>query len=313
MTGQALPTRNLIGPANAAEARPGGKGTGLRASRVVGKALTYLVLTAFSAVFIFPLLFTISCALKSNEQMFVIPPVWIPQPIVFEHTIKAWTYLPFSRYTLNTLIVTLANSTGHLLCASLVAFGFARLRAPGRDRLFAVLLATLMLPGQVTMIPNYILMKYLGWLDTFLPLIVPAYLGGAGGAFFIFLLRQFMLGISTELDDAARIDGCSSFRVFWNIVLPLTKPALGAVAIFTFVGNWNDFLGPLIYINQQTKFTIALGLRLYQLQVFGGAIHGPTIQGLLGVSLIVLLPVVVVFFLAQKQFIQGITFTGLKG
>lgn len=309
MVSKALPG-NRMEPAAGTRLRARGY---YRFLRLGGKAITYFVLTVFSLIFIFPLLFTLSNALKPNDQMFVIPPVWIPRPPIIQHTIDAWTFLPFTRFTINTLIITLTNTLGHLLCASLVAFGFARLRAPGRDKLFGVLLATLMLPGQVTMIPNYILMKYLHWLDTFYPLIVPAYLGAAGGAFFIFLLRQFMLGISTELDDAARIDGCNSLRVFWNIVLPLTKPALGAVAIFSFVGNWNDFFGPLIYLNQQTKFTLALGLRLYQLQVFGGAIHGPNIQGLLGLSLVVLVPVVVVFFLAQKQFIQGITFTGLKG
>ncbi|MCL5998472.1 MAG: carbohydrate ABC transporter permease [Chloroflexi bacterium] len=311
MTHQVLPTSR---PALVADRTSRGRRQplgGYRALKSLSKVLTYTVLTALSAISVFPLLFTLSNALKSNDQMYVMPPVWIPNPLMIEHTVTAWNALPFTLYTFNTLVITILSMAGHLLSGSLVAFGFSRLRGPGRDKLFALLLATMMLPGQVTIIPDYIMMKYLGWLDTFLPLIVPSFFGG--GAFFIFLLRQFMLGISTELDDAARIDGCSSWRIYWSIVLPLIKPALGAVAIFAFVGNWNDFFYPLIFLNQQSKFTIALGLRLYQLQVFHTSFRTHSVQGLLGLSLVVLLPVVIVFFFAQKQFIQGITFTGLKG
>lgn len=284
-----------------------------RRLRVAARVATYLALTGLATVFVFPLLFTLSNALKSDEQIFALPPVWIPKPIVFRYIAMGWTLLPFTRYTINTLFVTITALVGHVLSSAFVAFGFTRLRGPGRDKLFALVLATMMLPRQVTMIPTYLLMRYLGWVDTYFPLIVPAYLGGA--PFFIFLVRQFMLGISRELDDAARIDGCGSWDIFWKVILPLLKPALGAVAIFAFVGNWNDFLGPLIYLNSAHKLTLSVGLRLYQITVIelGLVKVEGGLQSLLGISLIVLLPVVVIFFSAQKQFIQGITFTGIKG
>ena len=292
-------------------ARPDSAARLSTALRALGKAAVYGVLIFLSSVFIFPILFTLSNALKPDEQMFTLPFVWLPKPLVFRNTVEAWTWLPFTRYTFNTLTITIAALIGNVLSASMVAFGFARLRFPGRNLLFGMLLTSMMLPGQVTMIPTFIMMKYLGWLDTYLPLIVPAYFGG--GAFAIFLVRQFMLGITTELDDAARIDGCGSFRIYWTIMLPLIKPALGAVAIFSFVSHWNNFFGPLIYLSSQKKYTLALGLRIYQLNVFAGSVPGLRLQGLFGLSLVVLLPVVLVFFFAQKQFIQGITFTGLKG
>lgn len=284
-----------------------------RAARRLGRVLIYVVLAAASLVFVFPLAFTVSMSLKSDAQLFVNPPVWIPHPVVPENYVRGWTTLPFSLFLRNTMVVVIAAATGQVLSCSLVAFGFSRLRGPGRDLLFAMVLATMMLPGQVTMVPTYILFRYLGWVDTFLPLTVPAWLGGS--AFFIFLLRQFMLGITTELDDAARIDGAGNFRIYWDIVLPLTKPALGAVAIFSFVSHWNDFLYPLIYLNSQENYTLALGLRIFQLQVgsLAGASSRIDVQGLMAVSLLALVPVVAVFFVAQKQFIQGITFTGMKG
>jgi multiple sugar transport system permease protein len=276
----------------------------------------YAMLIGASLIFISPVLFTLSNALKSDEQMYRYPIEWIPNPVDISATIAAVTYLPFGRYAINTFVIAIGNTLGHILCGSLVAFGFSRLRGPGRDALFSLLVATMMLPAQVTIIPTYILMTRLGWMDTFLPLIVPAYVGAAGGsAFFIFLLRQFMLGINTELDDAARIDGCGTLRLWWEIIMPLMKPAVAAVAVFGFVGNYNDFFGPLLYLNDRKKLTLALGLRFVQTNMLGGAAReaAPSVQGLFGLALLVLLPIVIVFFAAQKYFIQGVTFTGFKG
>jgi multiple sugar transport system permease protein len=204
----------------------------------------------------------------------------------------------------NTVWITALSMFGTLLSCSWVVYGFARFRFPGRDFFFLLLLATMMLPAHVTLIPLFILFREFNWLNTYLPLIVPAFFGNA---FFIFLLRQFFMTIPTELDDAAKIDGCSYVGIWWRILLPLTKPALATVAIFSFIGNWNEFLLPLIYLNDESKFTLTLGLA-----TFRGLYH--TQWGyLMAASVTVLLPCLVVFFLAQRSFVEGITFSGLQG
>jgi ABC-type glycerol-3-phosphate transport system permease component len=208
------------------------------------------------------------------------------------------------RYVLNSAYLAALTIVGQLLSCSLVAYGFARLRWPGREALFGVLLATMMLPHQVTMIPVFLIYKALGWYNTLKTLWVPSFLGSA---FFIFMLRQFMKGIPTDLEDAAKIDGCSLLGIYWRIVLPLVKPALAAVAIFTFMGTWNDFMGPLIYVNDQRLYPLALGLFDFR------TLHGGDFGLLMAASTLMTLPVVAVFFLAQKYFIQGVTLTGMKG
>jgi multiple sugar transport system permease protein len=222
-----------------------------------------------------------------------------------ENYAAAWTAKPFTRFTLNTLFVTFCCILGQVLSASLVAFAFARLEWPGRNLLFFGMLATMMLPGEVTMIPNYLIFRHLGWIDTFLPLIVPSFLGG--GAFFIFLFRQFFLTLPRELDEAARVDGCSSLRIYWSVLMPLCKPILATIAVFSFVAHWNDFLTPLIYLNSSEKFTLALGL-----QFFRGT-YETDMHLLMAASTLVLLPVILVFFFAQKQFVKSIVLTGMKG
>jgi len=217
----------------------------------------------------------------------------------------AWTAEPFNRFLLNTLIITLACIIGQVFSASLVGFGFSRLHFPGRNALFFVMLATLMLPGQVTMIPVYLIYRSLGWIDTFLPLTVPAFLGG--GPFFIFLFRQFFMTLPRELDEAARVDGCSAFRIYWNVLMPLCKPVVATIAVFSFIAHWNEFLAPLIYLNSPEKQTLALGLRTFQ-GTFVTQLHL-----LMAASLVVLLPILVIFFLAQKQFIKGVALSGIKG
>lgn len=218
---------------------------------------------------------------------------------------EAWTAKPFTHYTLNTLLITLSSIVGQVLSASLVAFAFARLEWPGRKLLFGVVLATMMLPAEVTMIPTYMIFRSLGWIDTFLPLIVPAFLGG--GAFFIFLFRQFFLTLPRELDEAARVDGCSSFGIYRFVLMPLCKPIIATIAVLSFVAHWNDFLTPLIYLNSTDKFTLALGLRFFQ-----GA-YTTDMHLLMAASTLALLPVIAVFFLGQKYFVRSIVLTGTKG
>jgi multiple sugar transport system permease protein len=214
--------------------------------------------------------------------------------------------MPFPRFFLNTVIIVVLTVLGATLSAALCAYGFARLRFRGREPLFILLLATMMIPGQVTMIPVYILFKELHWINTYLPLIVPAWFGG--GAFSIFLLRQFFQGIPFEMEEAARMDGCSPLATWWRIILPLSFPALATIGIFTFMGAWNDFMGPLIYINDTEKYTLALGLNLFK-----GQYGTDTPQLMMAATLVVLLPVLLIFFFAQKQFIQGIVISGVKG
>ncbi len=216
----------------------------------------------------------------------------------------ALNFIPLGCYLWNTIILVVLNVCGQLFSCSLVAYSFARLRWPGRDGLFALLLATMMLPGQVTMIPVFLIYRALGWYNTLQPLWVGSLFGSA---FFIFMLRQFMRTIPLDLEDAAKIDGCSFFGLYWRIVLPLMKPALAAVAIFTFMGTWNEFMGPLIYLNDQRLYPLSLGLYQFRIE------HGTDFGMLMSASTIMTLPVVFVFFLAQKHFIQGVTLTGMKG
>ncbi len=234
-----------------------------------------------------------------------LPPEVIPAPFVWSNYPAALAYFPFLQFLANTVEIVTGVLIGHLLTASLCAFGFARLRWSGRDRWFFVLLMTVMLPGTVTLIPTFLLFKLIGWVNSFRPLIVPAFFGG--GAFNIFLLRQYMMTIPLELDDAARIDGCSDLGIFWKIVLPLSSPALAAVATFTFASTWNDFLNPLIYLNDDSKYTLALGLSMFQGQ------HGADWSLLMAAAVVITIPTVLIFLVAQRYFIQGIALTGIKG
>ena len=243
----------------------------------------------------------------SCRIVLVLEPTNRPQAVYDKYTrnyFESVRYIPFWRYTVNSVFLVVMNILGQLFGCSFVAYAFARLKWPGRDVCFGLLLATMMLPGQVTMIPVFLIFKSLGWFNTLNPLWVPSFLGSA---FFIFLLRQFMKTIPTDLEDAAKIDGCGFFGIYWRIILPLVKPALAAIAIFTFMGSWNDFMGPLIYVNDQRIYPLSLGLFMFQ--TMWGAEHGM----LMAASALMTLPVVVMFFLAQRYFIQGVTLTGMKG
>lgn len=264
----------------------------------------YAALVVLSGVFLTPLYWLIASALKPSYEVFVFPPVWWPVPARWINFLTALTQLPFARYALNTMVIALLCVIGNVVSSALVAFGFSRFRFRGRGVLFLVLLATLMIPYQVVLVPQFILFHALGWVNTFLPLTVPAFFGSA---FYIFLFRQFFLTIPRELEDAAVIDGAGWFQVFTQVILPLAKPAVTAVAIFSFQGAWNDFLAPLIYLDSPGRFTLQLGLSLFQ-----GSFRSQW-NLMMAASLAVMLPLVVLFFILQRYFVQGITLTGVKG
>ncbi len=276
----------------------------IRSTRTLHHILIYGLLVAGSIVFLLPLLWMLSTSLKVSSAVFAYPPSFLPTSLQWHNYIDGWTALPFTTFLKNSVIITGANVVGNVVSCSLVAFGFSRLRARGRGLLFLLVLGTMMIPNEVTMVPRFILFKQLGWINTLAPLIVPAWFGYP---FFIFLLRQFFMGIPRELDEAAYIDGASFFRVFWNVILPLSKPALGAVAIFSFIGNWNNLLDPLIYLRSQDLYTIALGLNLFLGQ------YVTVVNQLMAVSILALVPILVIFFFAQKMFVQGVSLTGMGG
>jgi len=273
-------------------------------NQVIRTAVAVVILLAGLALVMGPYLWMISTSLKTDREVFVRPPVWIPNPIQWSNYPDAWHWGDLGRATLNTLVIAVTRLIGTVLSSSVVAYGFARLRAPGRDVLFTILLATMMLPGVVTMIPVFLLFARLKWVDSFLPLIVPAYFGSA---FNIFLLRQFFLTIPLDLEDAAIMDGAGRLRIWATIFMPLSIPALATVGIWSFMGSWNDFMGQLIYINDLRKYPLSLAMERFLQQ------HGAEWTLLMAASVMTTLPLVVLFFLAQRTFIQGIVTTGLTG
>ena len=275
-----------------------------RMQKRFGTATIHVVLILGAFVLMIPLAWMFSTSLKDLGAVMVIPPEWIPEPAHWDNYIQIFRVVPFGLYLRNTIIITLLDVVGKVLSCSMVAFAFSRLRWRGRDTVFLIMLATLMLPPQVTLVPQFVVYRYLGWIDTYLPLVLPNWFGGP---FLVFLLRQFFMTIPLELDDAARIDGASIFGIYWRIVLPLSKPALAAVAIFMFNASWNDFFGPLIYLHSQELYTLSLGLRSFQDQNY------TEWHLLMAASLVAMVPVLLIFFFAQKYFIQGIVFTGVKG
>jgi ABC-type glycerol-3-phosphate transport system permease component len=278
--------------------------TPLRGRRLARQAIVYTLLLLGSAVFLLPLFWALSSSLKPDYQVLEFPPRWIPDPIRWQNYPEALTYVPFGRYALNTLTIAAGAIFGNLLSCTLVAYGFARLRARGKNVLFILMLSTMMLVDPVRIIPMYLEFNALGWIDSFLPLIVPAFFGSP---FYIFLLRQFFLNIPRELEDAALIDGANRLQILWQVILPISRPALAAVAIFNFQGVWNDFLPPLVFLQTQTNYTIALGLQFFR------ATYSIQWGYLMAASIVAMLPVMIVFFLAQKQFIEGISLSGIKG
>lgn len=276
------------------------------------RTLSYVLLVVGGLAMLLPFLWMISTSLKTPDQVVAQPPTWIPSPVAWGNYVEFWNSPPvpggFTRFTLNTLLITGVCMVGEVLSATIVAYGFARYRFPGRDFWFMVLLATMMLPGAVTLVPTFIMFKELGWIDTYLPLTVGAFFGG--GAFYIFLARQFFLTIPVELEEAARLDGCTDWQIFTKVFLPLSKPLLVTIAVFSFTAHWKDFMGPLIYLNSADGFTLTLGLNWFKQSIVG---QGSTPYHLLmAATIVVILPMIALFFLAQKAFTEGITMSGLK-
>jgi len=271
----------------------------------ISQTIVTIILILGSLLILSPVWWMFATSVKSMGEIMQFPPTFIPKEWHFKNYIETWKAAPFTRYLFNTLLITLCVVIGNVLSNSFIAYGFAKIRFKGRNVLFAVVLATMMIPGFVTMIPHYIMYSKIGWLNTYLPLILPSFFGSA---FNIFLIRQFYLGVPNELIEAAKIDGASHVYIWSRIMIPLAKPAIATVAIFSFNGAWNDFLGPLLYINDDTLYTLQLGL-----QVFKGQLDTQW-NYLMAGSLLVLLPVIIIFFIFQKYFIEGMNLTaGSKG
>jgi ABC-type glycerol-3-phosphate transport system permease component len=274
-----------------------------------GDMIVFLVLCLGAAVVLVPFFWQVSTSLKSDAQVNMIPPQWIPQPAYPDNYVKAFSELPFNYFFRNTIIIELGVLAGTLISATMVAYAFARLNAPFKNTLFIIVLSTMMMPGVITLVPSYFIFVKLGWVDTLLPLIVPTWLGG--GAFNIFLLRQFFLSIPGELGDAAAIDGAGTFRTIFQIYVPLAKPAIAAVAIMTFIGTWHDFMGPLIYLNSEHNFTLALGINEFiQENNIGAQTHWPLVMA---ASTAIILPPLLVFLFFQRYFVEGVLLGGTKG
>jgi multiple sugar transport system permease protein len=266
--------------------------------------LLYAILIAVGIFFMIPFGWMMSTSLKQPSQIWIHPPKWIPEPIVWGNFPRALKMMKFMLQLKNTLIYSGITIVGVVLSCSLVAYGFARFEFPGRDFLFLLMISTIMIPPQVTIIPTFILFTLLRWTNSLRPLIIPAFFGVP---FFIFLLRQFFMTIPRDLDEAAIIDGSGYFRIYWQIILPLSKPAIAAIVIFQFVGTWNDFFGPLVYLNDESKYTLSIGLRAFQ------GVYSTEWALLMAASIVVVMPCLLIYFFAQKYFIQGVVFSGIRG
>jgi len=266
--------------------------------------LIHILLIPAAFVFLLPFLWMLSTSLKPDAQLYAYPPIWIPNPLQWANYPKSVSYVPFFVYLKNTLIISPISMVGVVISSALAAYSLSRIQWPGRHILFLLTIATLMLPFQVTLIPVFLVFKNLGWVGDFRPLILPQFLGYA---YYIFLMRQFFMGIPTELSEAAYIDGANEFRIFWSVILPLAKPALATVAVFQFIRSWTDYLNPLIYLNDQSLYTLQLGLQQYSSQ------YGREWGLLMAAAVQITLPPFVIFFLTQRTFVQGVTLTGIKG
>ncbi len=274
--------------------------------------ILYLLLLLGTVASLSPFIWSIMGSLMTDIEVSSYPPRLVPAEFQWVNYVRVWTEVPFGQWVLNSFFVVSLAVLGSLLSAILVAYAFARFRFPGRNLFFLLMLSTLMLPTEVTLIPTYLLFRELKWLDTLKPLIVPAFFAaGGGGAFNIFLMRQFLLGIPRELDEAAYVDGANSWHILWQILVPLSKPVLATIAVIGFIAHWNQFLQPLIYLNTIEKFTLAVGIRSFQL---GGIPNVLTMDHLLlAASVLMTLPPILLFFMAQSYFVRGIALSGIKG
>lgn len=265
----------------------------------------HFLLIAIAGISLLPLVYMVSTSLKERGQEFSHPIEWIPDPALWSNYATALDVVPAMTFLANTMIITALTLVGGLLSSSLAAYSFARCRFPGRDIFFMIMLSGMMLPYMVTTIPQFVLFRELGWINTLMPLWVPAFFGGA--PFYIFLLRQFFKGLPRDLEDAAKLDGASYLRIWWTIAMPLAKPALATVAILSILHNWNDFVGPLIYLQTQDNWTLALGIRLFRDQ------YQVNFNLMMAYAVLMTIPVFTVFFAFQKYFVRGITISGMGG
>jgi multiple sugar transport system permease protein len=264
----------------------------------------FFILAVITLVFLVPLFWLVSSSLKENTELFSVPVKWLPSKLHFENYVRMFTYFPFTLYLKNTLIIVFFNIIGSVASSAVIAYGFSRLNWKGRDKVFVIVLITMILPFQVTMVPLFMMFQRMGWIGTFLPLTVTCFFGNP---FYIFLMRQFFLSLPMELNDAARIDGSGEFRIFAQIAIPLSTPVLATVAIFSFLKTWNDFIGPLIFLANQKLYTLSIGAQMIRSRL------QPNWEILMPLGVVMVLPVLILFFLMQKYFIQGIAMSGIKG
>ncbi|WP_084678038.1 carbohydrate ABC transporter permease [Actinopolymorpha alba] len=274
-----------------------------QARKLWDKIAVRIFLVAMSAIFLLPLYWMFATSLKSNEELGITPPTLIPESWKWSNYVDAFQAFPFATYFGNSFLITILSVIGSVISNVIVAYGFSCIEWRGRDKVFYLVLATLFIPFPIAIIPTFDLFAWLGWINTYLPLVVPHFLASA---FFIFLLRQFLLQVPREHLDAARIDGANEWQILWRVVFPMARPAVAAVAIFTAVGSWNDFLGPLLYLQDETKQTLAIGIQSFRTS------HDIQFNLLMAASLMILLPLLILFFAAQKYFIRGITLGSFK-
>ena len=277
---------------------------GYKIGVMLQKGLVYLFLLVFAMGFLLPFFFLLTGSFKTSSELFSVPFRWLPKHITLENYVQVFTKIPFFRYLRNTIIIVVLNMAGALISNSLIAYGFSRLRWPGRDKIFMIVIATMILPYQVTLIPLYLMYTKIGWIGTFIPLTLP---GLFGNAFFIFLMRQFLVGIPKELTESARIDGAGEFTIFARLIMPISKPVLATVAIMSFMNSWKDFLGPLVFLGSDKLYTLSLAASMLRSNL------NPNWELLLALGVVMVLPVLILFFVLQKYFIQGITMSGIKG
>jgi ABC-type glycerol-3-phosphate transport system permease component len=281
------------------------RGIGSHRQKIIQTVITYAILVTGAMALLVPFFWMLSTRLKPEAEVMTWPIQWVPSRLIWDNYKQVFARTPFARYLGNSTWLALATITGQLIGSTLAGFGFARMRFPGKDILFLVMLSTMMLPAWVVIVPHFMMFQAIDWLDTYKPMIIPAFFGSP---FYIFLCRQTFLGISPELEDAARIDGASSLRIFLQIFLPLSVPTLATIAIFAFYSSWNSLIYPLVYLRSQIKFPVSLGLRLFQ-TAESGVVHYPRTMA---ASMVAMIPPLVLFFLAQRVFVQGVVMTGVE-
>ncbi len=279
-------------------------------AQLLGRSVLYVIVVIASILFMIPFVWALLSSLKTIPELYTYPPTWFPKIPQWRNYAQIFRDSSMARWLVNSIYVSGMSVLGTVISSAITGYGFARFRYPGREFLFLLLLSAVMLPGVVTTIPTFILFSKLQWLDSYKPLLVPVWFGG--GPFNIFLVRQFFRTIPLDLDEAAKIDGAGPFRILWAVLLPLTGPALTTVAILEFIGSWNNFMGPLIYLSSDKKFTVAVGIRYFQ-TFQGAAMARPREHLLMGASMIISAPPLILFFLAQKYFVRGIVMSGIKG